>query len=132
MRPSVYRRAQKPRQTLPDVLDVDGGDGTDDKLITELSQEITRLKLDLKVAREAVTGATPADSESADRIELEALQGQLATLQRNHAAVQGELNAEREKVRELERERELQNKSLQVLHQQLDLERSKRAAGANA
>ena len=31
-------------------------------------------------------------------------------------------------VSELERERELQNKSLQVLHQQLELERSNRLA----
>ena len=38
------------------------------------------------------------------------------------------LDQERRRVVELERERELQAKSLQLLHQQLDLERSRVAA----
>ena len=38
------------------------------------------------------------------------------------------LSIEQEKVADLEREQDLQNKSLVVLHQQLELERSRRVA----
>lgn len=43
----------------------------------------------------------------------------------DHERLKNELEQERRRVAELERERELQNKSLQVLHQQLELERER-------
>ena len=57
------------------------------------------------------------------------VQLQLDTAERRLERAMADLGAAREKAVELERERELQNKSLQVLHQQLELERSRRAAG---
>jgi chromosome segregation ATPase len=43
----------------------------------------------------------------------------------DYERLKNELEQERRRVAELERERELQNKSLQVLHQQLELERER-------
>ncbi|MEE4283076.1 MAG: hypothetical protein V2I41_14115 [Pseudomonadales bacterium] len=101
-------------------------DTTDtDNLIAELSAEIARLKAEL--AQPAPAPAADAD-ETLLQIEAEALRNKLVSTEGKLSAIQADLMQEQNKVSELERERELQNKSLQVLHQQLELERTRRVA----
>lgn len=101
-------------------------DTTDtDNLIAELSAEIARLKAEL--AQPAPASAADAD-ETLLQIETEALRNKLVTTEGKLNAIHADLLQEQNKVSELERERELQNKSLQVLHQQLELERTRRVA----
>ncbi len=101
-------------------------DTTDtDNLIAELSAEIARLKAEL--AQPAPAPAADAD-ETLLQIETEALRNKLVTTEGKLNAIHADLMQEQNKVSELERERELQNKSLQVLHQQLELERTRRVA----
>ncbi len=94
-----------------------------DRIIAELSQEIAQLKAKLASA------ARSGDTTLADA-ELDAARLQIRKLERELAEVKSDLEREKEHSQELENERELQNKSLQVLHQQLELERSRRAASA--
>lgn len=110
-----------------ETLGLDETDDSSDQLITELSQEIARLKAQLQ---EATRGAVQAQQQDdgLSQTEFDALQLQFANTRRELKSVANELKLERDRVVELERERELQNKSLQVLHQQLELERSRRAA----
>ena len=105
------------------------GDSTADAdgLIAELSQEISRLKDQLAV-REASPEVSEAAASTVDSEEVEALRTRLAQAEKELAVAQADLVHEQNKVLELERERELQNRSLQVLHQQLDLERTRRVA----
>jgi hypothetical protein len=101
-------------------------DTTDtDNLIAELSAEIARLKAEL--AQPAPAPAADAD-ETLLQIEAEALRNKLVSTEGKLTAIHADLLQEQNKVSELERERELQNKSLQVLHQQLELERTRRVA----
>ena len=84
--------------------------------------EVITLKADLARAGE---GANSDSSETVAELE--------ARLQRKteeHDRLARALESEQRRVTELERERELQNKSLRVLHQQLELEkeRGQRAA----
>ena len=99
-----------------------------DELITELSQEIARLKTELAERVEPSTPRAEPVDESLARAELEALQARLKDAERELEAARAQLRRESQKVVELERERELQNKSLKVLHQQLELARNKQAA----
>ena len=112
-----------------DDFDLDADSGGDDAngLIAELSQEITRLKAELAsaVADAALSGSSDSDAAAA---EVDQLREQLQQTEKALQAAKADLALERNKVLELERERELQNRSLQVLHQQLDLERTRRAA----
>lgn len=107
-----------------------------DKVIAELSQEISRLKeaLAAKSAQLTAVGDTQSgdstETESLLKMEMEALRSQLAAAEKELAALRSDLEQARNQVLELERERELQNKSLQVLHQQLELERTRRVANA--
>ena len=111
-------------------LSEDGEQGTDttdtDNLIAELSAEIARLKAQL--AEPAPVQATTDADETLLQIEAEALRNKLVSTEGKLNAVHSDLLQEQNKVSELERERELQNKSLQVLHQQLELERTRRVA----
>ena len=101
-------------------------DTTDtDNLIAELSAEIARLKAQL--AQPAPAPAADAD-ETLLQIETEALRNKLVSTESKLSAIHADLLQEQNRVSELERERELQNKSLQVLHQQLELERTRRVA----
>ncbi len=109
-----------------DTFQVEAGPQVDDHIIAELSQEIARLKAELKAAQTQ----TQQQPEAPAQAELDQLQAQLASSERKYTTAANELKIERDKVIELERERELQNKSLQVLHQQLELERTRRMAGA--
>ena len=84
--------------------------------------EVITLKAELARAGDG------ADSESGEAIaELEA---RLKQKSEEHDRLARALESEQRRVTELERERELQNKSLRVLHQQLELEkeRGQRAA----
>ncbi|MCR9261604.1 MAG: hypothetical protein NXH95_17945 [Pseudomonadaceae bacterium] len=102
-------------------------DTTDtDNLIAELSAEIARLKAQL--AEPAPAQMTTDADETLLQIETEALRNKLVSTESKLSAIHADLMQEQNKVSELERERELQNKSLQVLHQQLELERTRRVA----
>jgi DNA repair exonuclease SbcCD ATPase subunit len=102
-------------------------DSTDtDKLIAELSAEISRLKEQL--AQPAPVSVQDSGEEAVLQIELEDLREKLTSAQGKLHTTHADLMQEQNKVSELERERELQNKSLQVLHQQLELERTRRTA----
>ncbi len=107
-----------------DVEDMDQS-GDTNTLITELSSEIARLKAQL--ADRPKLAAVDAD-ETMMQVEMDSLRAKLKNAERELARLQSELAHEQGKVTELERERELQNKSLQVLHQQLELARSQRTA----
>lgn len=108
-------------------VEQDESDSTDtDNLIAELSAEIARLKAELAQPAPAQAG-TDAD-ETLLQIETEALRNKLVSTEGKLNVIQADLMQEQNKVSELERERELQNKSLQVLHQQLELERTRRVA----
>ena len=104
-------------------------DGSDSNgLIAELSQEITRLKVQLEQAASAPVTAGQSGDDVLHQVEMETLRAQLSKAEKSLQTAMSELVLEQTKVAELERERELQNKSLQVLHQQLDLERTRRVA----
>ena len=112
-------------------LGVDGFDAEDDTtdgLIAELSKEITDLKAQL-AASESAPAPSAADHLDA---ELDASRLHNRELERALEKAEAALKHERATIVELERERELQNKSLQVLHQQLDLERDAFVAGAQS
>ena len=131
---------------------------TDPVLVAELRAQIARLERDLADARasaaDAVAEAAAAEAEvfqlrktasdtseapqqaastdanggSREVVELEARLRQKAE---EHDRLNRTLENEQRKVVELERERELQNKSLQVLHQQLELERERPPGAAS-
>lgn len=110
-------------------FDIAGNDtGDSNELIAELSQEISRLKTQLEQTSKQVVSAGSMGDEVLLQVEVETLRGQLATAESNLKIATADLLHEQNKVTDLERERELQNKSLQVLHQQLDLERTRRVA----
>ncbi len=113
--------------------DSDEGDGS----VAELHREIVGLKSELESAKleilqlDAMQGATPPASggsgEADENLRREMLELEVRLRQKaeEHNATCKALDKERGKVLELERERELQNKSLQVLHQQLEIERER-------
>lgn len=99
-------------------------DGNADELISELSREISQLKAELAKRPEHSGGG---DNEVL-AAELDAARLENQQLTKAVRAANDDLDRQRRAVTELERERELQNKSLQVLHQQLEMERSSRIA----
>lgn len=125
--------------TAADAAEGIHDDGND--LIAELSQEISRLKLELEVAQSnnpssVADPADPADpaergtaaDESLMQVEFDALRVQLESVQLELTRAQEDLRSEQDRVRDFERERGLQNESIKVLHQQLEMARSKRMA----
>ena len=112
------------------ALDDDDDDASD--LIAELSREITSLKSELETARSTSSEPSAATQSSIDKeafeTELTALKADTTRLNTQLREATADLAREQAAVAELERERELQNKSLKVLHQQLELERSRQAA----
>jgi chromosome segregation ATPase len=112
---------------------------------SEVHEQIRQLERELVNARattaDAVAEAAAAEAEvitlkaelaragDADGQEADSAVEELETRLRQKAEEYDRLNrtleTEQRKVAELERERELQNKSLQVLHQQLELERER-------
>ena len=122
---SRWQQSAQAKQVMTtDEMDGVGDNSSEtDELIAELSAEITRLKAQLAQQPD------PSNvEESVEQVEFEAMRLQLAQLDRQLKDTHAELQREQHKVTELERERELQNKSLQVLHQQLELERTRRVA----
>ena len=99
--------------------------GDTDTLITELSSEIARLKAQLaEREKQPAVDAT----ETLLQVEIDGMRANLKNAERELARAQAELAHEQAKISELERERELQVKSLRVLHQQLELARNRRTA----
>ena len=109
-----------------DIAEEGGSDSND--LIAELSQEISRLKTQIEQAPKQSTSVGSAGDEVLLQVEVETLRTQLASAEGDLKVATADLLHEQNKVTDLQRERELQNKSLQVLHQQLDLERTRRVA----
>ncbi len=141
-----------------DVLDVDTASSSasgslpesDSGSDSELRSEITRLEHELREAKsqaaDAMAEAAAAEAEvitlkaqlaraghgaeNSDSQAVAELEARLKQKAEEHNRLARALESEQRRVTELERERELQNKSLRVLHQQLELEkeRGQRAA----
>lgn len=130
-----------------DVLDI-GSElaGANASGSTRLRSEIERLTRELEEAKattvDAVAEAAAAEAElvrlrdesrngetaqppTATGTEVEELKARLRQWAEEQERLNRALETEQRKVVELTRERELQNKSLQVLHQQLELERER-------
>jgi len=114
--------AEAKQQHGLESMEVDAHGGDADGLIAELSAEISRLKEQIALAQAPQSAAGEAAAQTAQ------LRERLAQVEKQLALAQADPTHEQNQVAELERERELQNKSLQVLHQQLDLERTRRVA----
>ena len=102
------------------------GEEASNNLITALHTEIARLRHELQ----SNVAMNPKQAEALELANRE-LEGRLIRKLSEVDRLEQALAAEERRVRELERERELQNKSLHVLHQQLEMERepAQRAAG---
>ncbi len=102
------------------------GEEASNNLITALHTEIARLRHELQTN----VAMNPKQAEALELANRE-LEGRLIRKLSEVDRLEQALAAEERRVRELERERELQNKSLHVLHQQLEMERepAQRAAG---
>ena len=102
------------------------GEEASNNLITALHTEIARLRQELQT--KSAVNPKPAEALELANKELE---GRLIRKLSEVDRLEQALAAEERRVRELERERELQNKSLHVLHQQLEIERepARRVAG---
>ena len=91
--------------------------------------EIVTLKADLARAGSSLAQGSAQDqgnpNDNSARAEVEELEARLRQKAQEYERLNKMLETEQRKVMELERERELQNKSLQVLHQQLELERER-------
>lgn len=107
-------------------VDLDADDEAN-LLITELSREIVSLKAERKGLQEA--GHEQAQVEVVST-ESDALQCRIADLSQALDIAQEDLERERAAVTALESERALQNRSLKLLHQQLQHERSSRVVNA--
>lgn len=135
------------RPASPDVLS--GGEVLDFGADDAHRAAVARLEKELAAARaqaaDAMAEATAAEAEvitlkaalsraggvptaaAGDHAETIAdLETRLAQKTMDYERLARDLEVEQRRVMELERERELQNKSLRVLHQQLELEREKR------
>lgn len=123
-------------------VDTDSDTGADRALAVEvrrLEREVERLRqqeqsleTELRSARADQAAPAPASASSSSsssameevlRSEVHELESRLRQTTLEHERLTKALEQEKRKVVELERERELQNKSLQVLHQQLELAR---------
>ena len=98
-----------------------------DEVVAMLHAQIERLEVELADARYQLDiGASDANLRS----EVDELTSRLRQKAQEHDRLNRQLEAEKNKVAELEQERELQNKSLQILHQQLEMERQHAGDGA--
>ena len=96
-----------------------------DEVVAMLHAQIERLEVELADARYQLDlGA----SDAGLRTEVDELTSRLRQKAQEHDRLNRALEIEKSKVAELEQERELQNKSLQILHQQLEMERQKNLA----
>ncbi len=90
--------------------------------VLTLKSELARAEAEVSSA-DSAGGAAAVDDE-AKRMVAE-LEARLAQKTMDYERLARDLEVEKRRVIELERERELQNKSLQVLHQQLELEKER-------
>lgn len=95
----------------------------DNALIAGLHAEIERLKEEIATTRIQLE---VAQSDDGQRQEIADLTNRLRQKAEDYERLQKALRQEERKVSELERERELQNRSLKVLHQQLEMVREAR------
>ena len=102
--------------------DLDGD--ADNALIAGLHSEIERLKEEIATTRIQLE---VAQSDDGMQQEINDLTNRLRQKAEDYERLQKALQQEQRKVIELERERELQNKSLKVLHQQLEVVRDARS-----
>ncbi|MCB1684649.1 MAG: hypothetical protein R3E82_23140 [Pseudomonadales bacterium] len=95
--------------------------------------EVVNLKAELaKVSVRHSAGVDrAANTAQAASVNTSDLEARLRQKAEDFERLSRNLETEKRKVTELERERELQNKSLQVLHQQLELERERGARAAS-
>ena len=124
------------------AADAEPQSAEENQTIGALLDDIERLRDELKAANAATanavaeTAAAEAElsahnqGDSADRNDtlgkqVAELQAQLAKKEAEQEQLSNMLQTEQRKLAQLEKERELQNKSLQVLHQQLELERER-------
>jgi hypothetical protein len=86
--------------------------------------------VDLKaqLANPAVALAPVGGDPDLLQAQLDAMQLQLTRAESSAAETARDLEVAQQRLQEMESERELQNRSLQVLHQQLELERTRRAS----
>lgn len=93
-----------------------------DAFIRELHQQIAQLQLQVPTGDE-----NKVDDARVDELErtVKELEARLIRKAAEFDRIERELSREKARVAELERERELQNKSLQVMHQQLQMERER-------
>lgn len=115
--PRVESTGQDLRDLEPQVEAMRMQNLASDNLIRALHRENTRLR----VAAEE-SSATPR-SVAALELTVKDLEGRLVRKMAEIDRLQQALAGEERKIRDLERERDLQNKSLHVLHQQLEMER---------
>ena len=103
-------------ELLDGVFDHDVGEDDDvNEVISALSQEIIDLKQKLETQQQAV----PVDDNRVDE-----MNQRVAELEKQLVSAEEALKQERVMRSDLERERELQNQSLKVLHRQLKLDRT--------
>lgn len=101
----------------------DDGD-SDNALISGLHNEIERLKEEMATTRIQLE---VAQSDNSLQQEIDELTDRLRQKAEDYERLRKALQQEQRKVAELERERELQNRSLKVLHQQLEMVRDARS-----
>ncbi len=109
-----------------------GADASPESTQTQESQELLALKAEvsrldsaLEAAKSAAASASAVPEPAADSPEL---LNRIADLEHELERAQRALHNEQRRVTELERERELQNRTLQVLHQQLEMAKENRGA----
>jgi chromosome segregation ATPase len=90
--------------------------------LADATAEAASAEAELANMRQAASGSGAASAS-----EVRELQARVQQQASEYEQLSRALETEQRKVIELERERELQNKSLQVLHQQLELERERTA-----
>lgn len=94
-----------------------------------LKAEVNRLSSALDAAKSAAASVTvAAPATPAPVAESPELLNRIADLEHELERAQRALQSEQRRVTELERERELQNRTLQVLHQQLEMAKEGRRA----
>ncbi len=100
----------------------------------QLKEQVRALGEQLEAAREEAQGSHGASAamEEVLRSEILELKGRLREASQEHDRLARSLDQESRKVEELERQRDLQNSSLQVLHQQLELARKTKEDAAEA
>ena len=115
-----------------DISELDASPGVEAVADSDCAQQVTLLSAEVDSLRAQLAQAQHVSGEADTelmRVECEALAGRLKATEAALDTARRDLELEQQKVRDLERERQLQNRSLQVLNQQLELARRGRVAG---